>query len=105
MTSDAALILTAAFAAGLAARVLRLPPLLGFLAAGFALAAAGLQQSPAIELLADLGVTLLLFAVGLHLDVRRLARREVWLTTTVHSVLMIGVGVAFLAGLSALGVA
>jgi predicted Kef-type K+ transport protein len=105
MTSDAAMVLTAAFAAGLAARVLRLPPLLGFLAAGFALAAAGMQQSPAIDLLADLGVTLLLFAVGLHLDVRRLGRREVWLTTAVHSVLMVGVGVTFLAGLSVLGVA
>ena len=105
MTSDAALILSAAFGAGLAARILHLPPLLGFLAAGFALAAAGVEQSPTIALLADLGVTLLLFAVGLHLDVRRLVRREVWLTTTLHSVLMIGVGVAFLTALSALGVA
>ena len=105
MTSDAALILSAAFGAGLAARLLHLPPLLGFLAAGFALAAAGVEQSPTIALLADLGVTLLLFAVGLHLDVRRLVRREVWLTTTLHSVLMIGIGVAFLTALSALGVA
>lgn len=34
MTPDAAIVLTAAFAAGLIARALRLPPLLGFLAAG-----------------------------------------------------------------------
>ena len=43
MTPDAAIVLTAAFAAGLVARVLRLPPLLGFLAAGFALAGADAQ--------------------------------------------------------------
>ncbi|HNV40658.1 MAG TPA: cation:proton antiporter [Ornithinibacter sp.] len=112
MTPDAAIVLTAAFAAGLVARVLRLPPLLGFLAAGFALAGADavgsgadLGRPPVIDLLADLGVTLLLFAVGLHLDVRRLLRREVWLTTGVHSLLMVGIGVGFLTALSALGVA
>jgi glutathione-regulated potassium-efflux system ancillary protein KefC len=112
MTPDAAIVLTAAFAAGLVARMLRLPPLLGFLAAGFALAGADavgsgadLGRPPVIDLLADLGVTLLLFAVGLHLDVRRLLRREVWLTTGVHSLLMVGIGVGFLTALSALGVA
>lgn len=57
-----------------------------------------------IDLLADLGVTLLLFAVGLHLDIRRLLRREV-ADHGLHSLLMVGIGVGFLTGLSALGVA
>ncbi|HSO65658.1 MAG TPA: cation:proton antiporter [Ornithinibacter sp.] len=101
----AATYLVAAFVGGFAARQLRLPPLLGFLAAGFALAALGTEEHPLVETLAELGVTLLLFAVGLSLDVRRLLRREVWLTATVHLGVMVGVGVALLGGLSVAGLA
>ena len=78
-----------AFLGGALARAVRLPPLLGFLAAGFALAAFGVQAEPAVGFLADLGVTLLLFAVGLKLDYRQLIRREVWLTTALHTLIMV----------------
>jgi len=101
----AATYLTAVFVGGALALLLRLPPLVGFLVAGFALNAAGVTEHPALHVLADLGVTLLLFSIGLKLDVRLLLRREVWLTAVVHlagSVLFAG---AFLAGLGALGVA
>ena len=37
-----------AFVAGFAAQLIRLPPLVGFLAAGFALNALGFESSPAL---------------------------------------------------------
>lgn len=101
----AATYLTAVFLAGLLALLVRLPPLVGFLAAGFALNAAGVPELPALEVLADLGVTLLLFSIGLKLDVRLLLRREIWLTAVLHLAGSVLVAVAFLAGLGALGVA
>lgn len=77
---------------GLFAVVLRLPPLVGFLAAGFALNWMDVPELPAIDTIADLGVTLLLFGIGLKLDLRTLARREVWLTATAHLVLSVAFG-------------
>lgn len=82
--TDLSLVLLAALAAGLVCAVIRLPPLVGFLAAGFALNAAGVDELEGLETLADLGVALLLFGIGLKLDVRILGRREVWLTSVAH---------------------
>lgn len=47
-------------AGGLGASILRLPPLIGFLAAGFIMSALGLEQIPFIDYIAELGVTTLL---------------------------------------------
>ncbi|MDR5868024.1 cation:proton antiporter domain-containing protein [Halomonas koreensis] len=74
----------AAFLGGLAAMTLRLPPLVGFLAGGFALNALGYQTTPLLEVLADAGVTLLLFSIGLKLDIRTLLRRDVWGGASLH---------------------
>jgi predicted Kef-type K+ transport protein len=71
---------------------LRLPPLVGFLAAGFVINALDVGVVPELEVAADLGVTLLLFAIGLKLDVRILLRREVWLTTSAHMVVSVVLG-------------
>ncbi|WP_256986442.1 MULTISPECIES: cation:proton antiporter family protein [unclassified Rhodococcus (in: high G+C Gram-positive bacteria)] len=92
----AAIYLVIAFGLGGLAMVVRLPPLVGFLAAGFVINALDVGEVPQLELLADLGVTLLLFAIGLKLDVRILLRREVWLTTSVHLVASIVVGTTVL---------
>ncbi len=92
--------LAAAFVGGFVARLLRLPPLVGFVVAGFALAALGTEEHPAVRTLAELGVTLLLFAVGLSFDVRRLWRREVWLTATLHTAVMVALGAALLGALT-----
>lgn len=100
----AAVHLSAAFLAGAAAMLLRMPPLVGFLVAGFALHAAGQEPLPLLDELAALGVTLLLFSIGLKLDVRFLLRREVWLTATLHMALTVPLGLGVLAGLGALGV-
>jgi len=72
-----------AFVLGLVARSIGLPPLIGYLGAGFALAAAGERigvgpdDSEILQHLAHLGVLLLLFTVGLKLKLSNLARREV----------------------------
>ena len=92
----AAIYLVIAFGLGGLAMVVRLPPLVGFLAAGFVINALDVGEVPQLELLADLGVTLLLFAIGLKLDVRILLRREVWLTTSVHLVISVVVGTSVL---------
>jgi glutathione-regulated potassium-efflux system ancillary protein KefC len=101
---DASAILTAALLGGIVATMLRLPPLLGFLAAGFVLHGLGVEQVAAIQTLGDLGVTILLFGVGLKLDLRALARREVWLTTTVHLVLTVVAVTGVLGAVTLLGV-
>ena len=101
--STAAVVLTVTFVLGYAARLLRLPPLIGFLAAGFVLNAFGYVQVPLVDTIADLGVTLLLFGIGLKLDVRSLLRPEVWLTATVHLVVSVAVGAGFLALLATTG--
>ncbi len=67
-----------AFVFGLAARLLNLPPLVGFLTAGFVLNAAGAESSELLEITRDLGVTLLLFTIGLKLRISRMLRPEIW---------------------------
>ena len=80
------------FGLGGLAMAVRLPPLVGFLAAGFVINALDVGEVPELDVLADLGVTLLLFAIGLKLDARILLRREVWLTTSVHMVISVVLG-------------
>ncbi|MDT0501873.1 MULTISPECIES: cation:proton antiporter family protein [unclassified Halomonas] len=95
--------LLAAFLGGVAALAIRLPPLVGFLAAGFVLNAIGYDETPLLALVSEVGVTLLLFTIGLKLDVRTLLRREVWGGTSLH---MIGSSLLFcglLVGLKGLG--
>ncbi len=88
----AATYLVIAFGLGGLAMAVRLPPLVGFLVAGFVINALGIEELPQLETMADLGVTLLLFAIGLKLDVRILLRREVWLTTSAHMVISVVFG-------------
>lgn len=91
-----AIYLVVTFGLGGLALAVRLPPLVGFLAAGFVINALDVEHIPQLEILADLGVTLLLFAIGLKLDVRILLRREVWLTTSVHMLISVVLGGAAL---------
>lgn len=75
-----------AFTAGFAAHLLKLPPLIGFLAAGFALNALGFERTESLDTIANLGVTLLLFTIGLKLDIKTLLRVEVWGSATLHMI-------------------
>lgn len=78
-------LLLAAFGLGFVARMVKLPPLVGFLLAGFVLHAFGVESSEAIDVVADLGVLLLLFGVGLKLRIGTLTQPQVWATTTAFS--------------------
>ena len=78
-----------AFSLGMLVRLCGLPPLIGYLAAGFAITASTetlqLPQGHAIiEHVAHLGVLLLLFTVGLKLNVRSLLKPEVLGGSVLH---------------------
>ncbi|MCY4581634.1 MAG: cation:proton antiporter [Chloroflexi bacterium] len=78
---DIVVILLAAGVGGLAARLLRLPPLIGYLVAGAVVgpqAMALVTELEDVQTLAEFGVILLLFAVGVEIsltDLRRLGWR------------------------------
>lgn len=67
----------AAFLAGLAAKAIRLPTLVGYLAAGLILALMGVESNELIKGVGDFGVVLLLFTVGLHISFRSLIQPQV----------------------------
>ncbi len=98
--------LALAFALGFAARLLRLPPLLGYIAAGIAVGphTPGFVADPAITAaLAEIGVALLLFAIGLHFRARDLL--AVWRIALPGALAQISIGtmVGAAAGALALG--
>lgn len=69
--------LVVAYGLGLVASQVGLPPLVGYLGAGLALAAAGFSEAALLREVGHLGVIFLLFTVGLHLRFRNLLRGEV----------------------------
>jgi glutathione-regulated potassium-efflux system ancillary protein KefC len=95
--------LAIAFAAGLMARQLGLPPLVGYLVAGFGLHAFGAESTPMVSTLADLGVTLLLFTIGLKLKLKSLAQPQVWGVAGLHMIAFMGILVPAILSLGALG--
>ncbi len=90
-----------AYTLGMVVRQVGLPPMIGFLAAGFVLGGFGVDSSLTLERIAEAGVILLLFTIGVKLDVRDLLRREVFVTASAHmmtTTLVMG-GIALLFGL------
>ncbi|GIR49352.1 MAG: hypothetical protein CM15mP58_14490 [Burkholderiaceae bacterium] len=77
-------LVTFAFFFGLLISRVGLPPMVGFLTAGFAYNLAGFDIPEGLQTIADLGVTLLLFSIGLKLKIRDLATAEVWGTSVAH---------------------
>lgn len=80
--------ISAAYLMGLIASQLSLPPLVGYLAAGYILHGLGIAAMPNLDHLADLGIQLLLFSVGLKLKPSSLLRREVLTVGSSHLLLM-----------------
>ncbi|OYT15782.1 MAG: hypothetical protein B7C24_11210, partial [Bacteroidetes bacterium 4572_77] len=77
-----------AFIGGYLAKKINLPPLIGFLATGFLLNASQLSQGTiAIHSMAELGVMLLLFNIGLKIDLKSLLKKEVWGTAVYQSII------------------
>ena len=92
-----------AFGFGFVAAQIALPPLVGFLVAGFVLHALGAEGGAFLNEMADLGVTLLLFSVGLKLRIGQLLRPEVWGVATVHMVTIVLLSSAILMALGSFG--
>ena len=95
-----ALSIIIAFVLGFLARQVGLPPLVGYLVAGFLLKASGAEGSALIVELRDVGVILLLFSIGLKLKLRSLIRPEIWAGATIHmliTVIVFGLGIFLLA--------
>ncbi|MEM9044801.1 MAG: cation:proton antiporter family protein [Pseudomonadota bacterium] len=76
--------LAVAFTLGLGARMVTMPPMVGFLLAGFVLAALGVESDQRLEHIADMGVLLLLFTIGLKLQIRSLFKWPIIGTATIH---------------------
>ena len=98
-------ILLVTFTCGLLISKIGFPPLIGYLTAGFLLFIIGINDTslPFLQQLSDLGVTLLLFAIGLKLDLKSLFKLEILAGSTLHIIGSILFFVPFLKLLSYLG--
>ncbi|GHF93608.1 cation:proton antiporter family protein [Thalassotalea marina] len=85
-----------AFLCGLAAKVATLPPSIGYLVAGFVLNFLGFQADNTVMELANLGITLMLFTIGLKLNVKDLVKTEVWLGSLSHTFVWMIIGIVAL---------
>ena len=84
-----------AFILGFLVRNAGLPPLVGYLAAGFILKYFGAETGEVIQTISDIGIMLLLFTIGLKIKVKTFLRPEIWAGATLH---ITATGIAILAG-------
>ena len=89
-----------AFICGLLTKLVALPPSIGYLAAGFILLFLGYEADSMIHVLADIGITLMLFTIGLKLNVKDLLKAEVWLGSLSHSVIWLLFGLVIFKGIA-----
>ncbi len=95
-----------AFLFGFGFKRLNLPPMLGFLVSGFLMNFLGLTGGTlALDAIADLGIMLLLFTIGLKLDLKGLTKPEIWGGATVHALLTIFLIAGVIFGAGTLGIA
>ncbi|MDC6471176.1 cation:proton antiporter, partial [Litorivicinus sp.] len=88
MMSTVLIWIAGAWGAGQIARWAALPPLVGYLTAGALFAANGLGDSQHwLEIPSEIGVELLLFAVGLKMNPRSIFRFDVAFGTLLHLML------------------
>lgn len=97
------LLIVTAFFFGFTAQQLKLPPLVGFLVAGFALNLAGVAPTQMLHDLADIGVILLLFSIGLKVQVKKLLEPQIWGVASLHMMLMVAALGLMVFGLSYFG--
>jgi len=92
----AATLLSFAYVLGILVHVLRLPPLIGYLCAGFVLSALDFQSNGVLEGVAHAGVLVLLFSVGLKLSLKGLLRWEILAGSMIHLAVIAGILIACL---------
>lgn len=88
--TEITLVIVAALAGGLGLARLKQPPILGYILAGILLGPSGMgliQSREQVGLLAELGVLLLLFVVGMDLSLRTF--KKVWVISTLCTVIQI----------------
>ena len=82
------LIIIIALLCGMLSRAVGLPALIGYLAAGFVLHEVNVDGGELLAQLSKIGITLLLFIVGLKLQPSALLKTKVWGTTLIHMAVM-----------------
>jgi monovalent cation:H+ antiporter-2, CPA2 family len=92
--TEITIVIVAALAGGLGLARLKQPPILGYILAGILLGPSGMgliQSREQVGLLAELGVLLLLFVVGMDLSLRTF--KKVWIVSTLCTVILIAFSV------------
>ncbi|MEN8801974.1 MAG: cation:proton antiporter, partial [Thiogranum sp.] len=92
-----------AFILGFGVRFVGLPPLVGYLIAGFSLYAAGMRPSVTLLEFSEMGVTLLLFSIGLKLRLGSLLMPQIWGVASLHMALTVALSALFLYALGIAG--
>ncbi|MCF2947071.1 cation:proton antiporter [Paraglaciecola aquimarina] len=92
-----------AFVFGLVLKLLRLPTLIGYLLAGFTLNYFDFTATQALQNIANFGITLMLFTIGLKLNIKDLYKKEVWLGSISHTFIWITLINVLLISLSWIG--
>jgi glutathione-regulated potassium-efflux system ancillary protein KefC len=93
-----------AFICGYLAKQINLPPLIGYLTAGFTLHSLGVEPHENLESFANLGITLMLFTIGLKTNFNTLLKPSVWAGTSLHMIVWVFVGTALLKALAYIGI-
>lgn len=78
------LLILVALLCGMGSRAIGMPALVGYLAAGFVLHELHIDGGEMLSVLSDMGITLLLFSIGLKLQIRDLLMTRIWGTTILH---------------------
>jgi len=95
-------VLLVAFVCGAAFRQIGYPPLMGYLLAGFLASGMGLGDQESLQVVAEIGITLLLFTIGLKLRVDELKPVYVWGSALAHMIVVVPLTAAFVFAVSSL---
>jgi len=96
--------LSLAFVLGFLSRAAGLPPLVGFLLAGFIINTQNSVNTELFQKLADIGITLLLFTIGLKINIKQLIKPHVWALAGIHMLIIVVLFGSILFGLTYFGV-
>jgi len=82
-----ALWIATAFLFGFSAKQINLPPMVGYLVAGFIINSINIKPISSLSTISHFGITILLFTIGLKLDIKRLMKPLILFTSLTHIVI------------------